>query len=283
MKIFRVAAVVFLAVSIVLSCTVVGNKLTDPATYSNTIETLDKSTTTVLGLSAASAVASASISALPDDICSSIADEIDDFTTWFLLILSIIYMEKYLLTILGAAACYILIPAGCGALLINQFFRSPVLRSIGVKVLTLAIAFVLVIPSGVWVSNQVNSIYETSIQYTIDSANAASDSLVSTYADGGDNEKSVIDRASELIGNLSGSVVSIVQQFKTLVNRFIEATAVMLVTSCIIPIAVILFYAWIVKMIFGVQVIVSPNLTKPMRKFKPVHREREEEYSLSTR
>ncbi len=58
-KKLQIAFVVILAVAIVLSCTLVGTKMTDPATYAKTIQVLDKSRTTVLGLSAASAAASA--------------------------------------------------------------------------------------------------------------------------------------------------------------------------------------------------------------------------------
>ena len=111
----RIVAVSILALTIILSCTVLGTKLTDPAVYSHTIAVLDKNRTTVLGLSAASAAASAAVSALPSDVCSPLAEQLSEFTTWFLLILSVVFLEKYLLTIFGFAACYILIPAGCGA------------------------------------------------------------------------------------------------------------------------------------------------------------------------
>ena len=67
-KNLRIAGAILLALTIILSCTVVGNKLTDPATYAHTIEVLDHNRTTILGLTAASAAASAAISALPDDV-----------------------------------------------------------------------------------------------------------------------------------------------------------------------------------------------------------------------
>ena len=72
-KVLRLTVVAILSLAIILSCTVLGNKMTDPTTYSHTIEVLDKNRTTVLGLTAASA-ASAAVSALPDDIGSSIAE-----------------------------------------------------------------------------------------------------------------------------------------------------------------------------------------------------------------
>ena len=69
-KYTRIALIFILALAIVLSCTVAGRKLTDPATYAHTIEVLDRNRSTVLGLSSAAAAASSAVSALPDDTCS---------------------------------------------------------------------------------------------------------------------------------------------------------------------------------------------------------------------
>ena len=264
-KHLRLAAVIILTLAIILSCTVIGNKLTDPATYSHTIEVLDKNRTTVLGLTAASAAASAAVSALPDDICSPLAQEISEFTTYFLLILSVIYLEKYLLTILAAAACYMLIPVGCSALLVNCFFPKGMLQSIGTKLIVFGAAVLLVIPTSVWVSDQINAIYSQSIEITVQSASAVSENLIGKVSDENTENTTVIDEAKALLGDLSGSVAGVVEQFKNLLNRFIEATAVMIVTSCLIPILVIIFFAWIVKTLFSVQIILPTQLPKPKR------------------
>lgn len=264
-KYLRIAGAVILALTIILSCTVVGTKLTDPATYAHTIEVLDHNRTTVLKLTAASAAASAAVSALPDDICSPLAQEISEFTTYFMLILSVLYLEKYLLTILGAAACYILIPAGCSALLINCFFPKATLQSIGIKLAVFGVASLLVIPSSVWVSDQINAIYSESIEISIESATAVSENLIGDVAGEDDENTTVIDEAKALLGDLSGSVAGVVEQFKNLLNRFIEATAVMIVTTCLIPVLVIVFYIWIVKTLFNVQVTLPTSLPKPKR------------------
>ena len=258
----RMGIIFLLILTMILSCTVIGNKLTDPATYSHTIQVLDKNRTTVLGLSAASAAASAAVSALPDDICSPLAQEISEFTTYFMLILSVVYLEKYLLTILGAAACYLLIPAGCSALLVNFFFPKGILQSIGTKLVVLGTAALLVIPCSVWVSDQINGIYSESIAVTMESASAVSENLIGEVTDDGAENTTVIDEAKALLGDLSGSVAGVVEQFKNLLNRFIEATAVMIVTTCLIPILVIVFFVWIVKMLFNVQIILPANPPK---------------------
>lgn len=264
-KYLRIAGVLILALTIILSCTVIGNKLTDPATYSHTIEVLDHNRTTVLGLTAASAAASAAVSALPDDVCSPLAQEISDFTTYFMMILSVIYLEKYLLTILGAAACYILIPAGCSALLVNCFFPKGMLQSIGTKLVVFGAAVLLVIPTSVWVSDQINAVYSKSIEITVQSASAVSENLIGEVPDESEENTTVIDEAKALLGDLSGSVAGVVEQFKNLLNRFIEATAVMIVTTCLIPILVIMFFVWIVKTLFSVQIILPASLPKPKR------------------
>ena len=56
-------------------------------------------------------------------------------------------------------------------------------------------------------------------------------------------------------------------------NRFIEAIAVMLVTSCVIPILVLLFFVWLVKLVLGVN-ITLPQIGKKRRK-------REKEYEIT--
>jgi len=268
-KYIRIAIVSALALIIILSCTVVGNKLTDPAAYSHTIEVLDKNRASVLGLSAASAAASAAVSALPDDVCSPLAQEISEFTTWFLLILGVIYLEKYLLTIFGAVACYLLIPVGCGILLTNCFFPRSSLRSIGMKLVAFGAVLLLVIPTSVWVSDQINAIYSQSIKITVQSANAVSENLIGEVTAEGEENTTVIDEAKALLGDLSGSVAGVIDQFKNLLNRFIEATAVMIVTTCLIPILVILFFVWIVKTLFHVPIVVPAQLPKPKKKPLP--------------
>ena len=275
-KQFRIALILILALTVILSCTFIGNRLTDPATYSHTIDVLDENRATVLGLSAASAAASAAVSALPDDICSPLAQEISEFTTWFLLILSVIYLEKYLLTIFGAIACYVLIPIGCSVLLVNCFFPKRAFQSIAAKLLALGAALLLVIPTSVWISDQINDIYAKSIEITVESANAVSDNLIGEMSGENEENTTVIDEAKAILGDVSGSVAGVIDQFKNVLNRFVEATAVMIVTTCLIPILVILFFVWIVKTLFNIQIVLPAHMPKP----KKPGRSRKEESGL---
>lgn len=265
-KTLRMTGAIVLALAIILSCTFFGAKMTDPATYTHTIEMLDNNRTTVLGLSAASAAASAAVSALPSDVCTPLAEQLSEFTTWFLMVLSIVYLEKYLLTILGAVACYFLIPVGCGILLTHCFFPSDACKRIAWKLLALGAALLLVIPTSVWVSDQISAIYNQSIEITMEAANAVSDNLMGEISNGSEENTTVIDEAKDILGDLSGSVAGVIEQFKNLLNRFIEATAVMIVTTCIIPVLVILFFVWLMKLLFTVSIPLPQNLTKSIKK-----------------
>lgn len=276
-KYLRITTIIILALAIILSCTFVGKKMTDPATYSHTIEVLDKNRSTVLALTAASAAASAAVSTLPDDYCTPIADQLSEITSWFMVILGFIYLEKYLLTILGAAACYLLLPIGFGALLINCFFPKGFLQSIGTKLLAFGLVLLLAIPGGVWVSDQINAIYSESIEITVQSASAVSDNLLREELDENAENTTVIDKAKSLLDDLSSSVGGVIQQFKNMLNRFIEATAVMVVTTCLIPILVILFFIWVVKTLFHIPINVPTQIIKP----KKVNRARDEERELA--
>lgn len=280
-KYLRILFVIILTVAIILSWTVFGNRATDAATYSHTIEVLDKNRSTVLGLSAASAAASAAVSALPTDICSSIAEQLSEFTSWFMMILGFIYLEKYLLTILGGAACYILFPVGCGILLTHCFFPQPNLKSLGTKLVAFGMVVLLAVPASIMISDEINSIYSQSIELTVQSADAVSDNLIGDVTTGDQSGTSVIDEAKTLLDDVTTSVAGVIEQFKNVLNRFIEATAVMVVTTCLIPILVILFFIWVVKTLFNVPIVLPTQMLKPKKAKGLKDREESKELMIS--
>ena len=59
---------------------------------------------------------------------------------------------------------------------------------------------------------------------------------------------------------------SLTESARNSLSNFIEALAVMIVTSCIIPLLVLLFFLWLVKLILGV------NVELPMRGYGRKHR-----------
>ena len=121
MKKLLIAALLILLA--VVSCLFLADKAMAPATHNKTIASIDDKTVTVLKLTATSTVASAAISAIPGDTATPIAEKLADFTEYFLLILCVLYSEKYLLTIMGAGTFRILIPLACALCLAGLFWN----------------------------------------------------------------------------------------------------------------------------------------------------------------
>ena len=58
-------------------------------------------------------------------------------------------------------------------------------------------------------------------------------------------------------------IAQVTAQAQATVNGFIEALAVMIVTSCIIPVLVLVFFLWLVKMVLGVNIDVPMQMLQP--------------------
>ena len=228
-----------------------------PEFHASTIASLDEKTGTVLELTAASAAASAAITLLPGDTATPIADKLAELSSYFLIVISAIYLEKYLTTITGYAAFVILIPAACILLSVNVFARKEMIRRIAWKLTVFGLAVALVIPASVRVSDMIDETYSASIQSTINAAIQTTDQIPT-----GEEEEAESEEVGGIRGFISGvkeTVSSTGDNIKKVLNNFVNALAVMLVTSCLIPILVMMFFIWIVKILIGSDVALVPR------------------------
>ena len=251
-----VAAALLLALALV-SFFPVAQKMSQPQTFSHAIESLDKKQETVLELTAASTAASAAITLLPGDTATPIAEKLADLSGYFLIVLCAIFLEKYLLTITSYVSFTILIPAAC-ALGIAALFSEKLRAALGKlawHLLLFALAIAFAIPAGVKVSSMIEDTYRASIEETIANAEQTTEDIQSaTSGEADESEKSGLSGLfSKVTEGITGAATAAVGQLKTVLNRFIEALAVMLVTSCLIPILVLLFFAWLVKLMLGIE------------------------------
>ena len=58
----------------------------------------------------------------------------------------------------------------------------------------------------------------------------------------------------KIVNNITGNVNDLLKKFENTLSSFIEAIAVLIVTSCLIPIGVLLFFLWLVKLVFSIDV-----------------------------
>lgn len=157
-----------LAVLALVSFFPLKDTFSSPETYTATIATLDEKKANVTALVASSTALSAGISVLPDDTGSAIADKLMDVSVDLGIVLTVIYLEKYLLTIFGFLSFGILVPFGlaCLAAALILLGRSAISRTfthVAMRLLLLGAILVAVVPASVWVTDRIDETYETSV------------------------------------------------------------------------------------------------------------------------
>lgn len=267
-------------------------------TYRGSIEKLDAKAQTVTALVGTTTAASVAISAIPGDTGIPVADKLMDVAADFAIVLGAIYLEKYMLTIFGLAACRVVVPLACALGVGYVLVREDVtwragLRTSAVKLALLALALTLVVPASVRVSNMIEDTFEydaTSVSSEMDaeaaadartaaaateSADAADDAQTSDEASSASSDEAP-DASTDPIGAfaawvgglgedigsalsgagtaLSSGVTGVLDTAKDWVARLIEAFAVMIVTNCVIPVVVLLFFVWIINVLMGLNI-----------------------------
>lgn len=262
---FRYVIVVVLAVLALVSLFPLKDTFSSPSTYSSTIETLDEKKANVTALVASSTALSAGISALPDDTGSAVADKLMDVSVDLGIVLVVIYLEKYLLTILGFVAFGILAPVGLVALAVSVVLlgRSAVSRTfahIAVRLLLLGAILVAVVPASVWITDRIDETYaiSTSTETTVEQPEAEAEAQQTQEESGGGNIFDLIANIPQMVTNIpqaiSDGVTSVTQDILDQVNALIESFAVMIVTSCVVPILVLVFFLWVANMLLGIKI-----------------------------
>lgn len=244
-----------------------------------TIQSLDDKKTTVMELTVASTAASAAITLIPGDVGTPIANKLADLSSYFLIVLSAIYLEKYLVTITGYAAFKILVPIACVFFSGYLLWRKEILRVVAQKFLLFGLAVYLVIPASVKVADMIETTYASSIESTIETAKQTTDEIESETGESGQvddkssNEKSQSDSDSDSKENAGGffsglfnkvqeGVSTATANVENVLDNFIEALAILLVTSCLIPILVLIFFVWLVKMLLGLNIDIPTSVRK---------------------
>lgn len=135
----------------------------------------------------------------------------------------------------------------------SVFWKEELLKSIGKRLALFGLAIVLVIPASMKISDLIETTYETSMEETIESAKETTKEIEDDAEASESGIKGVI---SKIKGGFSG----ILKKMETSLNNFIEALAVMIVTSCVIPILVLMFFVWLVKTLLNVEIHANPKM-----------------------
>ena len=128
----------------------------------------------------------------------------------------------------------------------------------------MAIAIFLVVPASIKVSDLIENTYRSQIDAAIEEA-GNTDGLIDdddiksdTDSSAAKDDKGFWNSIADSIKKASVETVlvspdKLVNKVQNCLNNFVEAIAVMIITSCVIPILVIIFFIWLVKVLLDVD------------------------------
>lgn len=240
-----VMAIVLLAG--IVSFAFFGSIYSSTEAYPNAIEILDEKSGNVLALATSSAAISTGLTMLPGDIAGPIANEMADLSSTLMLILSAIFLEKYLLALSGVVTFKILIPLAAIVFCIYIWFEKEALVKIAAKILILGLAIFLLVPVSTAATSFIDDAYGVSIAERIDEAKAVANEINENASD---NENIV----TKWLNSIKGGVQGVMTKVQTVFRSLIEIAALMIVTSCILPILIMAILLWTLNLLLGVNI-----------------------------
>lgn len=225
-----------------------GSHFAKPESYSGSVQALNEKKHDVETLAGSAAAASAAITLMPGDFGTPIADKLADLSGYFLIILIAIYIEKFLVSVAGIMAFDILIPVGLILLAIGIFRKLPIRRA-ALRIIALGAILMLLVPVSLSISSLVEKQYETEIQQTVDTANENTESIRGT-ADRSDDDSPWAD----FVAKIKGGSSTLMNKLESTLNSFVDAIAIYIVTSCVIPVVVLIIGIWLIKTLFHLDV-----------------------------
>lgn len=234
-------------------------------TWSGTIEVIDAKKDNVLALTTSTIALSAAISALPDDTGTPVAEQLTQLSGNLGIVLAVLYLEKYLLTILGFLSFGVLGPAAfvllaASLLAHGRLSTGHTLFILGVRILLVGIIAVAVVPASVWVTQRIDETYQTSISQAESEGNA--EESKPTNSESQENKNfwdSIASGAAQLVSNLKDGIKSVTDGVVEQVTNLIEGAIVMIVTSCLVPLLVLAVFLWMGHSLVGIDVSAPTN------------------------
>jgi cellobiose-specific phosphotransferase system component IIC len=212
----------------------------NPANHEHSIEQTQNNIDTVMKLSAGAAATSVAVTMLPGDIATPVADQLAEMSKYFIVILSALYLEKYLITLTGYVTFSWIVPILCVILVGYILSKKNFLLRFAVKIAFCSLAICLVIPISVKISDIIYETQANSVNATIDE--------MDNYEIPEDEDEGILDKITGLV---TSAVDKAVDDATSLLSDLIESLAVMLTISCLIPILVFVVIIWMIKTLFN--------------------------------
>ena len=263
-----------LVLAALISILIISPIATNPATHASTLAVIQDNKTEAMSLSGLVTLASVAVSTMPDDTASSLAEELSDLATPLLLVVCVLYFEQFLLTALEYLAFTILVPGGLALLVAYVHLERRSFFDLACKLLLIALVCALLVPMSAGLTKMIEKTFASSIDATFAQVNKIGEAFSSMV---GQEEGNAV---MNFISGLTSGIASIFDLAKDMLSLFIDAVAILVITSCVIPILTALLFVWCIKSIIAgrlenfhdtaMDVMKRiPDLPKPRKKLDP--------------
>ncbi len=261
----KVAGVLLMVFLAVFSYFVCATKVPQMSVFTDSVSTLEDTKETVAKFSVATLGAAVAITLLPDDYATPLADELADLSKYFILILGMVFFEK-LLVLEGIPLVFqLVIPFVCALFAIYIVTRIDAVKTIASKILVLALTLIVVVPAGTRLSNTLCSDYMTYVEETIEDATTGTDK-VNEISASDTTDKGFFDKVSSAFQTAISGIKELYEYFRSIVKRCITSVAILIVSTCVIPVLTCLLLVWVLNQLFQFQTVRVITKEAPRKK-----------------
>jgi len=240
-------AVIFV-IAAVLSFTLIHDVYLNWGFTKYAVTYLDQKAGTVLALTGASTSASVAITLIPGDVGTPIASQLANISSYSIVVLAAVYLEKYLITMAALLVLKFLFPLSMFGAAVNvAFLENPAVTSLIKKICTFAAAVILVIPTSVYLSTLIENTYKDDVSVSIEQVKQDAEEIKANAQEGDQNIW------NQFLSTVQGGTVELMNKFESSLNNFVEAISVMLITACAIPLLTFMVLFWLVKAVLQID------------------------------
>jgi len=258
----NITLIILLVVVALLSIFVIAPRVSSTEFHAKSIKTLDDKKMTVTGITASMAAVSSGLALVPGDATTPLANQIIKISSYMLIIVATIFLEKILLTLTGYLAFKFMIPIACLLLGIYVFVKKDILVKLASKIIAFGLILFMLVPASINISNFI----ENSNKEAIENAKNAEVIITEDVSDE-EEDKNWFSNIKEGVSNIGNKASERLEKGKQVLSNFIDTAAILIITTCVIPIIVLILMIWIVKIFIGIEIPTS-NLKLKEKKAK---------------
>lgn len=245
LTIILIVAVAFISIAVLEPIS------SDKSEYEAIAASLEEKKDTVTKITLAADAASIAIASIPGDATTPLAEKVLDVASILVIVIGALVLEKVLLTSFGFITFKVLIPIACGLLLIYVLNSKVAFKVLAIKIFVFALVLVNIVPASIKISNY---IYEANNEAITQLSDGTQLPVIGGIQQTENNEESKSWLSQVISGfktKLETGTDEAINYAKEVSNKFIMAVAILILTTCVIPMLVVFTVLWLLKFLFG--------------------------------